>query len=455
MAGLAREASYLWGSDVGSGYPIRKMTTPQGTQVDYSNQNDPHIKDLAYDGTHLWAINTDGVLKKFDISSKKLIAGGTLVDSISGLLTGGWGLTWGDGFLWASNPNTDRIYQISITPTTTYSISGYAKDSTNTVIQNVAMTLSGNTRTTVYTNSTGYYEFTGLAEDDYTVTPNKDGWIFEPSQISYTPLNSNQTNQNYVGTLEEVILELEPDATSVLRGGTLGYRVYVTNNMSNSKTFYYYTNVTLPNSNTYPSPPNWLFSYGTVTVPSGETRDAHVVHNVPNAAPIGGYTYNAFIGWPGDIWNEDHFDFTVSTAKNFPSLDYETDWNVIENGFDKTAITGTMSSSPSSSLPTKFLLHQNQPNPFNSLTTISYSLAKSADDPYGSATSLKIYNIYGRLVKTFDLTNNSTGSDGQSLFNQVVWDGKDDTSKEVPSGVYFYWLQTGSHSDTKKMTFMR
>jgi len=90
------------------------MPIPQGGQVDYFNQSDPHIKDLAYDGTYLWAINIDGVIKKFDISSKKFAAGGTLVDSISGLLTGGWGLTYGDGYLWTSDSAENMIYQIAL-----------------------------------------------------------------------------------------------------------------------------------------------------------------------------------------------------------------------------------------------------------------------------------------------------------------------------------------------------
>ena len=165
-----------------------------GYQLNYFSQNDPHIKDLAYDGTYLWAINTDGVIKKFDTV-------GTLVDSISGLLTGGWGLTWDGEFLWASDPNKDTIYQISVYSTPTYSISGYVKDSTGAGITNVAMILSGDTLDTVYTSSTGYYQFTGLVTGNYTVTPYKDELTFEPTQISYTPLNANQTNQNYVGRI--------------------------------------------------------------------------------------------------------------------------------------------------------------------------------------------------------------------------------------------------------------
>jgi len=48
---------------------------------------------------------------------KQFTTDGTLVDSIFGLLSGGWGLTYGDDYLWASNPNENMIYQIAIRDT--------------------------------------------------------------------------------------------------------------------------------------------------------------------------------------------------------------------------------------------------------------------------------------------------------------------------------------------------
>jgi len=81
------------------------MTTTGG-QVSYFNPNDPYVNDLAFDGTYLWMINSTGTIKKFTTD-------GTLVDSIAGLLTHGWGLTWGNRCLWASDPDEDMIYQIA------------------------------------------------------------------------------------------------------------------------------------------------------------------------------------------------------------------------------------------------------------------------------------------------------------------------------------------------------
>ena len=77
-----------------------------GVQVGFFTIDDNRIRDLAWDSTYIWAINTSGTMKKFT-------ADGVLVDSIAALLSGGWGLTYGNGYFWASDPNNDMIYKIS------------------------------------------------------------------------------------------------------------------------------------------------------------------------------------------------------------------------------------------------------------------------------------------------------------------------------------------------------
>jgi len=93
------------------------------------------------------------------------------------------------------------------------------------------------------------------------------------------------------------------------------------------------------------------------------------------------------------------------------------------------------------SLPAKFELQQNYPNPFSSLTTISYELKEQTN------TSVKIYNILGQLVKEFRMGRQSMGDHG------VVWDGTDNLGKRVMPGVYFCQLMTGNKSEVKKMLF--
>lgn len=69
--------------------------------------SDNTIKDLAWDGSNIWAINPSGMIIGYSPS-------GSLTGAIPGLLSGGWGLTFGGTHLWASDPDVDKIYQISL-----------------------------------------------------------------------------------------------------------------------------------------------------------------------------------------------------------------------------------------------------------------------------------------------------------------------------------------------------
>ncbi|MFC1887186.1 T9SS type A sorting domain-containing protein [Candidatus Cloacimonadota bacterium] len=88
-------------------------------------------------------------------------------------------------------------------------------------------------------------------------------------------------------------------------------------------------------------------------------------------------------------------------------------------------------------------LHGNYPNPFNPTTTISYSLKNS------SKVSLEIYNVRGQLVRI--LVDDVMEAGPQ----QSEWNGKDDANNKVSSGVYFYKLNAGDYSSTKKMILLK
>jgi len=60
---------------------------------------------------------------------------------------------------------------------------------------------------------------------------------------------------------------------------------------------------------------------------------------------------------------------------------------------------------------------------------------------------MKIYNAAGLLVKDFYLY--SSGIGGQ--VSVKVWDGKDNSGQQVPSGVYFMRLEMPNKSITKKI----
>lgn len=88
-------------------------------------------------------------------------------------------------------------------------------------------------------------------------------------------------------------------------------------------------------------------------------------------------------------------------------------------------------------------LKGNYPNPFNPETTISYSLQENIP------VNIEIYNVKGQKVKT--LVNEAKAAGNHS----IVWKGLDDNNRPVSSGVYFFKMNAGKYSSTKKMIMMK
>ncbi len=85
----------------------------------------------------------------------------------------------------------------------------------------------------------------------------------------------------------------------------------------------------------------------------------------------------------------------------------------------------------------------NYPNPFNPETTISYSI------PQKGRVKIEVFNVRGQKVTT--LVNESQEAGNHS----VVWNGRDKSDKACSSGIYFYRLETGSHTKTRKMLLLQ
>jgi type IX secretion system substrate protein/ASPM-SPD-2-Hydin domain-containing protein len=111
---------------------------------------------------------------------------------------------------------------------------------------------------------------------------------------------------------------------------------------------------------------------------------------------------------------------------------------VTGTGTDGTDTEDDMSEVPELSL-------RNYPNPFNPETTINFSLTGVSS----ANTKLAIYNLEGQQI--IELINGQLDSGEYS----VKWNGKDDNDQPVPSGMYFYKLNTGQTNRTKKMILLK
>ncbi len=117
---------------------------------------------------------------------------------------------------------------------------------------------------------------------------------------------------------------------------------------------------------------------------------------------------------------------------NVESIEAET--TVVNFQFPSVGVAGEKEAK----IPKVFSLSQNYPNPFNPVTTIRYGL------PEEVYIELSIYNISGQQVAI--LVNEMQ----QAGYHQVSWDGKG-----VASGIYFYRIQAGQFTQTRKMILLR
>lgn len=145
-------------------------------------------------------------------------------------------------------------------------------------------------------------------------------------------------------------------------------------------------------------------------------RTLHMAAFVENAIYIfGGYNSS------GEVISEiEKLDFSLTS---------------LENDFDTT--------------PIKFELSQNYPNPFNPSTKIKYAIPAVETLRATSQVTLKVYDILGKEVATL-VDEFKPGGSYEIEFNVETLQ-----SIPLPSGVYFYKLQSGNIIETKKMIYLK
>ncbi len=95
------------------------------------------------------------------------------------------------------------------------------------------------------------------------------------------------------------------------------------------------------------------------------------------------------------------------------------------------------------SMPFTMELLQNYPNPFNPQTHILFQIPKT------TRVVLEIYDILGQ--ETCTLINEEMPAG----YHEVSWDGRDSNGRKIASGVYIYMLKAGDFMDSKKMLFIQ
>ena len=107
-------------------------------------------------------------------------------------------------------------------------------------------------------------------------------------------------------------------------------------------------------------------------------------------------------------------------------------------GFWEITPTGTDAVEPPS-----FRLTGNHPNPFNSETTITYSLSSP------SKVDLRIYSVTGQQVRTLDSELHGAGT------SSSIWDGRNDLGVPVASGMYYAVMRSDLSVQAHPLTFIK
>jgi len=105
--------------------------------------------------------------------------------------------------------------------------------------------------------------------------------------------------------------------------------------------------------------------------------------------------------------------------------------------------TGVEEGGGSQAPPVRNTLGQNMPNPFNPETAIRYSVERAGK------VAIRIYNVNGALVRTLVDRVQAAGDHVER------WNGTDDHGHPLPSGAYFYRLESQGFLDSKKLILLR
>jgi hypothetical protein len=158
---------------------------------------------------------------------------------------------------------------------------------------------------------------------------------------------------------------------------------------------------------------------------------------------------DAFFGWKTSVdhWNDDAvWGYGYEPCYGpWGELRYPPQHQYYPYSID---LAFALRTDPTSGTPVEDLgeiwLYQNQPNPFESSTTITFEMPSA-----GGNVRLDVFDVSGRLVSTL--------VDGMQAggVHSVEWNGRDANGRELASGVYFYRLTAGQRELDRKMMFIR
>jgi len=194
-----------------------------------------------------------------------------------------------------------------------------------------------------------------------------------------------------------------------------------------------------------PNHPTYQNGYNIVNIGGGnwrvnflakQTQTNTVFHKMPIVIKFTFATGDTSIRVMNDV-NNQLFTFVFNRQPTAVAFDPNNDI-VLKSATISVGINNT-----TNVIPEKYSLYQNYPNPFNPVTNIKFDIP--ANGSIGNQfVSLKIFDLLGKEVATLISDERPAGS------YSIDWN-----ASSFPSGVYFYRLQSGDFSETKRLTLLK
>ncbi len=314
----------------------------------------------------------------------------------------------------------------------------------------IAADVSGNGSITAYDASFilrySVGDVTGFpAGSDWTFVPHDfpiddSNWSTAPRDRNYSPLDSDQLGQNYVGILYgdvsgnwsgarlsgegayvemginqiekqsngNILIPLEINFSNEAYSGSFDLRI------NNSKLSF--VSASLRNA-----PEDEAFCFGKA-IPQGAAialASAHPLHQK-------GLTLDLI--------------FRETNSVDISSLEFDFSDIIVD---DRNTSLTVVKDESKHEIPKDWKLGQNHPNPFNSGTVINFQV------PQASHVNIEVYNLLGQRLRILVDRAMEPGS------HYVNWNGLDDTGRKIGSGIYLYKMRAGSFISMKKMVLVQ
>ena len=238
-------------------------------------------------------------------------------------------------------------------------------------------------------------------------------------------LGYHYTSETTIPALEVFMNPNQVPTIIPASGGNFLYEIEISNIDNTAVQFDAWIMAQLPNGSLFGP---FILRQGITLQVGGFIYRENLSQSVPVGAPPGDYLYIANVGeYPDDIYASDNFPFEKLAHDNNQGFEI-ADWTL--SGWDRDSYRNTLT-------PDNHLLLSAYPNPFNSSTTVTFTL------PSAGSVELAVYNLPGREVVTLSEGLKPAG------VHEVHIDGS-----QMTSGVYFIRLSADNRQSTVKKVIL-